>query len=618
MTVLRDHVSFGHLLQNEEDGAWSNGEEGNKDRQETPVERPRFHVMPESGWMNDPNGPIQHNGVYHLFFQHNTGTRWSWGIDWSHAASKDLVHWQHLPVALKPTKGWYDADGCFSGCCVVGEDGIPTILYTAARRRDDKDAPAPPPSPHDLGLIFIESQCAAQPVSGEDNLLKEWKKFDKPLLPMAPGMGNTLAGWRDPFVFEKGGNGKEWGLLIGTGIENKGGSVMVYKSKSLSEGWRFDRFLCQAPSTNTGKMWECPSLVKLQPHPTSKRNLNKAFEYLLCISPDAPTNATICYLGDYVNGKFLLENAIGPFQLDLGDILYAPNSFEDSQGRRVIWGWLQEKKPPGYLTYAGCQSVPRLMWVKDLELFQEPAEEMSQLRSETFWGVTNVALTEGKNLEVGSPVTGHFLDMEIVVERGTAQFFGIQLSHFENDGEGGFISYDWNTSNLCFINQSIHSKTTGGKDEQNARVCGGLTYPNSGDPLRLRIFIDYSLIEIFTGTGKVLSTRCYRGSPAPGSDPKIEFVAVGGDVKIIRAKVFEMSSIWVKRLEDQPLPAKDEQFDQIIIMPKSKDMQGFARNDDCYWNVKRMCGLESLSCGKLLILAAVAILWFVVMWWMVW
>ena len=118
--------------------------------------------------MNDPNGPFYCSGRYHVFYQHiPEGCEWDFGIVWGHAISTDLVHWEHLPNALKPDPGGLDADGCFSGCAIVDTDGTPTILYTGVRLRSNPECGPLPPSECDLNLPFIESQLCAVASIGE-------------------------------------------------------------------------------------------------------------------------------------------------------------------------------------------------------------------------------------------------------------------------------------------------------------------------------------------------------------------------------------------------------------------------------------------------------------------
>ena len=88
-------------------------------RQIPEMARPKFHLSPCTGWMNDPNGFSFYKGEYHLFYQYNPyDTCWD-TMHWGHAVSGDLLSWRYLPAAMAPNE-WYDADGCWSGSAMEG------------------------------------------------------------------------------------------------------------------------------------------------------------------------------------------------------------------------------------------------------------------------------------------------------------------------------------------------------------------------------------------------------------------------------------------------------------------------------------------------------------------
>src|SRR6266542_115779 len=98
--------------------------------------RPQFHFTPLRNWMNDPNGLVFYDGEFHLFYQYNPfGDKWG-HMSWGHAVSRDLVHWEHLPLALAEEDGVM----IFSGSAVVdwsntsgfGQGGKPPLvaIYT--------------------------------------------------------------------------------------------------------------------------------------------------------------------------------------------------------------------------------------------------------------------------------------------------------------------------------------------------------------------------------------------------------------------------------------------------------------------------------------------------------
>ena len=152
--------------------------------------RPRYHLLPPASWMNDPNGGIFHNGWYHLFYLHSpdqdhpfeNGPPWLTKV-WSHARSQDLVHWEHLPIALVPPDPSYR---CMSGSIFIRADGRPMIFFSY--------------STIEPGPI---SQWAAV---GNDDLLTWDILTNQPVLDFAAHDGPTFkCDWRDPFVFEAEG-----------------------------------------------------------------------------------------------------------------------------------------------------------------------------------------------------------------------------------------------------------------------------------------------------------------------------------------------------------------------------------------------------------------------------
>ncbi|VAI52859.1 unnamed protein product [Triticum turgidum subsp. durum] len=142
-------------------------------------QRTGFHFQPEKNWMNDPNGPVYYKGWYHLFYQYNPdGAIWGNKIAWGHAASRDLLRWRHLPVAMFPDQ-WYDINGVWSGSATVLPDGRIVMLYTGSTNAS------------------VQVQCLAFPTDPSDPLLINWTKYENnPVMYPPPGVGEK--DFRDP------------------------------------------------------------------------------------------------------------------------------------------------------------------------------------------------------------------------------------------------------------------------------------------------------------------------------------------------------------------------------------------------------------------------------------
>lgn len=144
----------------------------------------------------------------------------------------DLVHWEHLPIALTPTPGGYDKDGIFSGC-MVDNRGVPTIIYTG---------------------VAPEVQCLAP---GSPDLLT-WKKYAAPVIAVPPS-GLELFGFRDPCVFRYD---DRWWMALGAGIKHEGGAVLLYTSPDLIQR-TYSGPLLVDDTGRVNKVWECPAFFPL-------------------------------------------------------------------------------------------------------------------------------------------------------------------------------------------------------------------------------------------------------------------------------------------------------------------------------------------------------------------
>ena len=219
--------------------------------------RPQFHLLPAANWMNDPDGPIYWKNNYHMFYQYNPNGAYWGDMHWAHAISTDMVHWKHLPVAFSPTPGGPDADGCFTGTSVVQDGGV-VVLYTGVRVVPQDQATS-----KGGAQSFLETQCLA---TSTDPDLKIWTKLPTPVI-ASPPPGMQVNGFRDPSPWRQG---DWWYMVLGSGVANQGGSVLLYKSKDLRH-WEYVHVLAlrnenrehQFDPYNPWEVWECPEFFAL-------------------------------------------------------------------------------------------------------------------------------------------------------------------------------------------------------------------------------------------------------------------------------------------------------------------------------------------------------------------
>lgn len=463
--------------------------------------RPQYHFVPPANWMNDPNGLIQWQGQYHLFYQYNPHGPF-WGtIHWGHAMSPDLVHWQHLPIALSPTPGAADEDGCWSGCA-VDDNGVPTLIYSGARNG-------------------VQRTCLA---TSTDNLLTWEKHLGNPVIPDPPNL--DLVAYRDHCVWREDGT---WYQVIGAGINGVGGTVLLYRSYDLRR-WEYLHPLLigdvqQQEPLWSGSMWECPSFFPL----------GDKHVLLVSVWDKERLHYTAYFVGTYADHRFFPER-VGKF--DFGDHhFYAPQTMLDDQGRRIVFGWIQEarsveaQKRAGW---SGVMSLPREVSLRsDGTLHVAPVRELQQLRgAHDRW--TDLPIDQTPALLPN--IRGDALEIIAEIDPGDAAEVGIKVRAAVDGSEETIIAYD-RINNRLLINRQRASLAHDTQQHEQ----GGLLVLAVDEPLRLHVFIDRSVIEVFANGCVCLTSRVYPRHP---ESLGVGVFASSGTAQLRVLDMWSMRSIW--------------------------------------------------------------------------
>jgi len=474
-------------------------------------ERPLYHVQPEANWMNDPNGPIQWKGRYHLFYQyHPYSTLWG-PIHWGHAVSADLVHWTHLPIALTPTPDGPDADGCWSGCA-VDDDGVPTLIYTGVRRDSACQG------------RYRQTQCRA--TSGDD--LRTWQKDPgNPVIAGPPTPYDVrVTGFRDPYVWKEDG---AWYGAIGSGVERMGGSVLLYRSADLRH-WdylgplysRLRHATGPIGPMGTGSIWECPQFF-----PLGDRHV-----LLFGVWDENKLHYTAYMTGTYTDGRFTPQVLR---RFDLGPDYYAPSTLRDDAGRRLVWGWSWEarrrllQKAAGW---AGMLSMPRMLTLRpDGLLGVAPVPELAILRR-AHARHTNLALTP-RSPNPLSEFAGDCLEILARLEPSPSATIGLKLRQSPDDEEYTLIQYDGETGRLC-LDRDRASQSPG----VHQGVHGGPIVPGQDGLLTLHVFLDRTIVEVYANGCACLTARIY---PVREDSRGVALAVQGGDAVVQAIDVWDLT-----------------------------------------------------------------------------
>ncbi len=319
------------------------------------TERLKYHFEPEKGWQSDPNGLVFFRGRYHAFFQHYPFDTKCLLAYWGHAVSDDLIHWQQLPIAISPDKEYENGMGCYSGSAIVKDDRL-YIFYTGSSR--------------ELGQV----QCMAY----SDDGITFTKYMNNPIIATRPS--DTGDDFRDPKVTLIGDT---YHMVLGGG-KNGMGKILHYTSADL-HNWVYAGVLYQ---DSCAPVFECPDFF---PYGEG---------YVLMFSQIFVTQQAMKIMyGSFDSLHFIPSAEASP---EYGPHFYAPQTFEDGSGRRILIAWLGnwDRKTDPDVSYAGAFTIPRELSVTDGTIRLYPVKEAQELltdHDEMVEQWQNIILVNGDN-----------------------------------------------------------------------------------------------------------------------------------------------------------------------------------------------------------------------------
>lgn len=345
--------------------------------------RPQFHFSPRRGWNNDPNGLVYFQGEYHLFFQHNP-YGWNWGnMHWGHAVSRDLVHWEELPIAVYPRAY---GDWAFSGSAIIDWDN----------RSGFQTGPEPPM------VIAYTSTGRGECIAYSNDRGRTFTEFS----------GNPVVehDGRDPKIIWHAPT-KRWVMavyeILNEGTPEKKRTIGFYTSPDL-KAWTHQ--------SNLAGYFECPELFELpvDGNPEDTRWIVYA----------ADNQYTI---GQFDGTQFTPETDKLPG--NHGNCLYAAQTFSDvpaSDGRRIEIGWgrVGHKEMPFNQLMTFPTSLTLQTTPSGIRLFKEPVWELTRLQTKT-QRFQDVAIAP--DTDVLADVEGELLHVEAAISPGDASSIVLTL-----------------------------------------------------------------------------------------------------------------------------------------------------------------------------------------------
>ncbi len=484
--------------------------------------RPQFHFTPRRNWMNDPNGLVYYQGEYHLFFQYNPfGNEWG-HMSWGHAVSRDLVHWQQLPVAIPEQNG----EMIFSGSAVVDWRNSSGFCKSSGHGYDSC-----------LVAIYTGYNGAIQDQNAaySNDRGRTWTQYSG-----NPVINLHRANFRDPKVFWYQ-PGHKWVMATVLSAQHK---VRLFSSTDLKHWTTLSDF---GPEGAVGGVWECPDLFRL---PVENERGQSRWVLSVNLNPGgvAGGSGDQYFVGSFNGTKFVDENPGNEvLWADYGKDFYASTSFSDippSDARRIWMGWLDSWEYAARVPtspWRGVQSIPRVLSLRrfpqGIRLVQEPVSKIKVLRGRHV-AIQDQDIVAANRILRSRKVRGDTLEIEAAIEPEQARSFGLEVRKSASDQTT--IGIDRAKSEL-FVD-----RTYSGDTRFDPKFPGRQTAPLKlarGKAVELHIFVDRCSVEVFANNGeRVISDLVF---PSPGGQ-RVELFSVGGDAKVQKLDIWSLRPAWRK------------------------------------------------------------------------
>lgn len=486
------------------------------------IQRPKYHGMPATSWTNECHGMCYSGGRYHLFFQKNAMGPYMARLHWGHISSENLYDWREEPIAIVPGDP-YDIKGCWSGC-VFSDDkltgGRPNIIYTAV----------------DYGRATI---AQATP---EGSALTKWNKKGVVIPGRPAGLGDDF---RDPYFFRHGDNAY---IIVGSS-KNGAGVTTLHKYIPDSGTWSNDgkTFFSATNERSEGLFWEMPNITPMG---------NGKWLFTATPLGSATGVHTMYWTGTISpDGTFVRDaKSAAPRSVELisrdGYGLLSPTIFQHD-GKTIALGIVPDKLPGESnwrMGWAHCYSLPR-EWSLDADgnLLQRPYSGLTAMRSDVKFEKKDFQLDGTLPL---SPVSGRAAELCATYSVGQ-NAVGFRI--FKSDDGAGTITYKPRSGELVIDLTGVYRIINDNGVYNGRYSCFLPEFIKTGEELKLHVFIDHSILDVFVNDRWATSLRVF---PTAESAIGIEAFSDGPtDVRTLQAWTLGSGSAAVEDIEaDSPAP----------------------------------------------------------------